>query len=60
MKCTKCGETLVKTDYRPPDGLDPRLRGYVCTKGHREYKLISKTDFYNEWLSEKKASKDEE
>lgn len=46
--CPDCGERALKTDWMPPDGYDPTLRQFRCTKCELEIYIattpeISKT-----------------
>ncbi len=49
--CPKC---INKAELDPEwdnSGYDPRMRRFICEKGHDSYRLISKTEWYNDWLA---------
>jgi len=34
MQCPNCLEDVSHIDWKPPSGIDPRLRQYVCPHCH--------------------------
>ncbi len=41
--CLECMANVVSTEWRPPEGLDPNMREFICENekcGHKFYKLI--------------------
>jgi len=39
MECPKCGHAMAKTDWSPPEGMDPYLVEYECLNAKCNYKF---------------------